>query len=90
MSLAPVPEIHELVAVAKSFVLGEKHFSEIVGPAQQCMWWCPVHNCHPEIQQLVADWYLMADRVWNEYGQHSNPMTVDEFRDQVARDLGLL
>ena len=91
MSLAPVPEIRAMVEVAKQFVAGEIHFSYMVGPAEQCLWWAKVHGAHPTILALAAEWQLLADRVWNEWGQHGPGvhLPVEEFRRRVAADLGM-
>lgn len=89
MSLAPVPEVRAMVEVANRFVAGEVHFSYMVGPTEQCLWWAKVHGSHPAILALAAEWQLLADRVWNEYGQHGRALPVEEFRRRVAADLGV-
>lgn len=78
-----------MVTVAKQFVAGDSHFSCMVSPAEQCEWWAKVHGTHPAIRELAAEWGLLADRVWNEYGQHGQALSVEEFRGRVATDLGL-
>jgi hypothetical protein len=78
-----------MVEVAKRFVAGEVHFSHMVASTEQCRWWGKVHGVHPAILTLAAEWQLLADRVWNEYGQHERPLPVDEFRRRVAADLGV-
>jgi hypothetical protein len=89
ISTSPVPEIREMVAVAKQFIAGEVHFSMMVGPTEQAVLWSKVHGTHPAIQKLARDWQLWADQVWNEYGQHKQTLTVDEYRRRVAADLGM-
>ena len=89
MSLAPVPEIRDMVEVAKRFVAGEVHFSHLVAPTEACLFWAKVHGADPAIQSLAAKWQLLADRVWNEYGQHGQALPVEEFRRVVAADLGI-
>jgi len=88
MSLVPVPEVAEMITAVERFVDGEIHFSELVGPIERCQWWARVHGTDPAIQKLSADWLLLVDRTWNEYGQHSEPLTVDELRAELAKDLG--
>lgn len=88
MSLSPVPEVRAMVEMAKRFTAGEVHFSYMVGPTEQCLWWAKVHGIHPAIAALAMEWQLLADRVWNEYGQHGQPWSVEEFRRRVAADLG--
>jgi hypothetical protein len=88
MSLVPVPEVREMVAAVKQFVAGEIHFSFLVGPIERCAWWARVHGVHSAIQRLAADWLLLVDRTWNEYGQHSNRLTVEQLRQLLAQDLG--
>ena len=89
MSLVAVPEVREMVAVAKRFVAGEAHFSRMVAPTEACLWWARVHGSDPAVVALAAEWQLLADRVWNEYGQHGQSLPVEEFRRRVAADLGL-
>ena len=90
MSLAPIPEVREMVAVARRFVAGEVHFSHVLGPAESCSFWAKVHGAHPAIRALADEWGLLGDRVWNEWGQHGRGvhLPVEEFRCQVAEDLG--
>lgn len=93
MSLVPVPEVRKMVTVAKQFVERELHFSHMVGPTEQCLWWAKVHGAHPAIIALAAEWHFLAGRVWNEHsiwnehGQRLEALPVEEFRRRVAADL---
>jgi hypothetical protein len=91
VSLAPVPEVREMVEVARRFVAGEVHFSFLVGPTEACLLWATIHGAHPAIDALAAEWQSRADRVWNEWRQHGPGVhpPVEEFRRRVAADLGL-
>jgi hypothetical protein len=89
MSLIPVPEVRIMVEAAKKFVAGESHFSSLVGPTEQCLWWARVHGALPAIVTLAKEWQELADRVWNECGQHRTSLPVEEFRRRVAADLGM-
>lgn len=91
MSSTPVPEVRSMVEAATRFVRGEIHFSYMVEPIEQCLWWAKVHGVHPTILALATEWQLLADRVWNEYGQHGPGvhLPVEEFRRSVAEDLGI-
>lgn len=89
MSLAPVPEVRHMVEVAKHFVAGDVHFSDLIAPTGMCLLWCKVHGVHPAVSALATEWQLLADRVWNEYGQHGPSLPVEEFRRRVAADLGI-
>lgn len=90
MSLVPVPEVREIVVIARRFVAGEVHFSFVLGPAELCAFWAKVHGLHPAIRALAAEWGLLADRVWNEWGQYGpgQHLPIEEFRHRVAADLG--
>jgi hypothetical protein len=88
MSTVPVPEFRKLVAVAKQFVAGEIHFCFLVGPLSDCRLWCKVHGSHHAIQLLVAEWELGVDRVWNEYRTYPETLPVEDYRRQLAADLG--
>src|SRR5262245_25010554 len=90
MSLAPVPEVRDMVEVAKRFVAGEVHFSHMVAPTEACLLWARMHGADPAVLALAAEWQLLADRVWNEYGQHGQALPVEEFRRRVAADLGMV
>jgi hypothetical protein len=87
-SSAPIPEVRDMVAAARQFVAGEIHFSYLVRPIEACEWWSRVHDKDSDIHKLAADWSLLVDRTWNEYAQHSDPLTVDELRAKIADDLG--
>lgn len=90
MSLAPVPEVRAMVGVARRFIAGEVHFAHLLGPAETCAFWAKVHGSHPAIRELAAEWSLLVDRVWNEWGQHGHGvhLPVEVFRRKVAQDLG--
>ena len=79
-----------MVDIARRFVAGEVHFSQVIGPAESCLLWAKVHGTHPAIRALSAEWGLLADRVWNEWGQHGHGvhLPVEDFRRRVAEDLG--
>jgi hypothetical protein len=68
VSLVPVPEVREMVEVARRFVAVEVHYSWMVGPTAACRWWAKVHGSHPAIVALATEWQLLADRVWNKWG----------------------
>ena len=87
MSLIPVPEVREMVAVAKEYAAGKIHFSYMVGPTEHCVWWARVHGVHPAILALAKEWQLMADQVWNEWGQHADRLPEAEYRRRVTADL---
>ncbi len=77
-----------MVAAAKQFVAGEIHFSELVGPITECEWWCRLYDTHSHIHRLAVEWHQLVDRTWNEYGQHDNPLTVEQLRMQLKDDVG--
>ena len=87
-STSPIPEVREMVAAAKQFVAGDIHFSALVGPITVCEWWSRVHDAESRIHQLAVEWQQLVDRTWNEYGQHDDPLTVDQLRDRIGNDLG--
>ena len=88
VSLVPLPEVRRMVAIAQQYIEGDVHFSHLVGPAGDCEWWARVHDVHPAIRALAAEWSLLADRVWNEYHQYPVSLPEAEFRQRVAADLG--
>lgn len=86
MSLVPVPEFQEMVAVARKYVAGEVHFSYLRGPAERCLLWAKVHGVHPALRGLAEEWLLLIDRVWNEWGT-LEPLPEAELRRRIAEDL---
>ncbi|MEX1224098.1 MAG: hypothetical protein WEA31_06070 [Pirellulales bacterium] len=77
-----------MVATANQFAAGEIHFSALVQPIAECEWWARTHDANSPIHSLALERQLLVDRTWNEFGQHSNPLTVDELRSRIADDLG--
>ncbi len=77
-----------MVSAAKQFVAGEIHFSALVGPIAECEWWSRVHDADSRIHRLALEWQTLVDRTWNEFGQHDQPLTVDQLRAQIKDDLG--
>ncbi len=66
-------------------------FSYVVGPTGRCLLWAKVHGVHPAIIALAAQWQLLADQVWNEWGQDGPGvhLPVEEFRRRISADLGI-
>lgn len=85
--VATIPEIREMVAAAQRFVAEEIHFSALVRPIEICEWWSRVNGIDSQIPTLAKRWLLLVDRTWNEFGQHSNPLTVEQLRHELRRDL---
>jgi len=84
-----LPEVREMVAAAKRFVSGEIHFSYLVGPTERCEFWAKVYGVHPAIHQLAAEWKMLVDQTWNEWGQHPVKLSEAELRRRIATDLGV-
>lgn len=78
-----------MVAAAVRYVNGEIHFSYLAGPTSDCRYWAKVYGAHHAIQQLASDWTLWVDQVWNEQGQHTEPLAEYELRRRLATDLGI-
>jgi hypothetical protein len=78
-----------MFAAAVRYVNGEIHFSYLVGPTSNCVFWAKVYGLHPAIQHLASDWSLWADQVWNEWGQHAESLPETELRRRIAADLGI-
>ena len=85
--VATVPEVREMVAAARRFVAGDIHFSELVEPITLCEWWSRVCGVHCQVHALAKRWSLLVDRTWNEYGQHADPLTVEQLREELRRDV---
>jgi len=77
-----------MVEAAKQFVAGEIHFSALVQPITVCEYWSRTRGINTEVHQLAEEWQELVDRTWNEYGQHENPLTIEELRLHIQNDLG--
>jgi hypothetical protein len=77
-----------MVSTAKRFAAGEVHFSYMVQPTEACAWWAKVRGAHPAILALATEWGQLADKVWNEYGQHGRARPVEDYRRVVAEAMG--
>jgi hypothetical protein len=84
-----LPEVREMVEAAKRYVVGEIHYSFLIGPTERCEWWARVYGVHPAIRQLAKDWQLWVDQAWNEWGQYPLQLPESELRRRIAEDLGL-
>lgn len=100
MSLVPLPEIRELVAVATDFVHGNIHFSYVVTSTTDCVFWAKVHQVAPAIHEFILDWNCLGHRVWPEFPQLISGtchrckdggahLTPEEYRKLLAVDLGI-
>jgi hypothetical protein len=85
----PLPELRAMVAAANRYLRGEIHFSALVGPTEQCEIWARVYGVHPAIRELAAEWQMLVDQTWNEWGQHPVKLPEAELRRRIAGDLGV-
>ncbi|MEZ4390991.1 MAG: hypothetical protein R3A48_07845 [Polyangiales bacterium] len=85
----PLPEAREMVAAARRYVIGEVHFSELVGPTERCEFWARVYGVHPALHALAAEWQRLLDQTWNERGQHPVALPERELRRRIASHLGI-
>ncbi len=78
-----------MMEAAVGFVAGDVSLIEFHGHIAECRVWARGHRAHPEIQKLIEEWASLADSAWNEFGQHTSPLTHDNLRKRIASDLGL-
>ena len=82
------PELSEMIHTATRYLAGELHFSYLAGAADKLQVAAKSFAAHRAILRLADEWVLMTDRCWNEYDQHSVPITEKELRDWVREQLG--
>jgi hypothetical protein len=82
-----IPEVREMVAAAHRFIAGDIHFSALVQPIEMCEWWSRVNGINSPVHTLAKRWLQLVDRTWNEFGQHSDPLTVEQLRREFQHDL---
>ena len=82
-----IPEVRELIRMARSYVAGETHFSYLcnaIGTFREAARLLPPGNA---IRKMSEDWATMAIRVWPEMAGIENPISDDEFREWVRVQL---
>lgn len=87
-SIASVPEVRRLVAIAKKYVNGECHFLELLAVTVAVEMWANRSNSHPAIRAMASEWSQWIGQAWNEWGLNDNPMPESELRQRIAEDLG--
>lgn len=88
-TLLDVPEVRDMVRLAREYLAGRTHFSALHAAAAECLLWLKVYKIHSGIRQLADDWTKWTCRRWNEWGQHAEPLTDQELRALIAADLAL-
>jgi hypothetical protein len=84
-----LPEFKELVDVARSYLEGEVHFSHVCAAAAALNEAVKVYACDPRVKQAASQWAEMSRRVWPEWGKVRDPVTPEEFKAWVQRELSV-
>ena len=82
-----IPEIREMIRLARLFVAKEVHFSQVCSAASTVWRAAKLYSADPAIVALAEEWSGMALRVWPEMARIDNRITEDEFRNWVKAQL---
>jgi hypothetical protein len=84
-----LPEFRALVEAARSFVAGDLHFSHVCAAAAAFDEAVKIYIVDPRVKQIASEWVGMASRAWPEWGQVPDPVTPEEFKEWVQRELSV-
>lgn len=82
-----LPEIRDVVGIARSYVIGEVHYSHLcasIAALNEALMFVPAE---PRIRSLASEWLSMAERAWPEMAQIENPISEQEFKEWVKNQL---
>ena len=85
----PFPEVRDLISMARAYLLGHVHFSDVCGAATALHDAAHYFAAEPAIQQMAAEWYDAALRVWPEWSPVEHPLTEAQFRSWIQAQLAI-
>ena len=87
MSAVQLPEIRELIQVARAYVNGQAHYSEICSVLDALNGALKYVTVNDVIIKMAREWTEMAIRFWPEMLPVSDPITEEEFKEWVRIQL---
>lgn len=82
-----LPELRELLEVAKEFVAGRVNYSFVCAELDGFYGMACILPVAPQIRVMAAEWNAMAMRVWPEMMPLDDPISEEEFRQWVREQL---
>lgn len=84
---APLPELRNLVEVARAYLAGKVHYSHVCCAVPPFCDAARLFSAEPALKKMAEEWSTMAIRVWPEMAQIDNPITEAEFKQWVQTEL---
>jgi len=80
-------EFRDLIESAYRYLVGASSVHELNGRVNTCVKFAKATGVSPHFSQLLGEWHEMIDRHWNEWGHCQNPLTEQEFRVWLSKQL---
>ncbi len=77
-----------LISVAHSFVSGEAPFLKFYCACAQVRHEARGVRLDRGVSDLISNWSSLAERCRNEWGESSAPLTEQQVREHIRRELG--
>jgi len=84
-----LPELRELVRIAREYLSGEVHFSVVCSAAGALRDSVHLYASDRALKNYAQDWCDMATRMYPEFAQGIEPITEDEFRTWIKSQLAV-
>lgn len=84
-----IPELGELIRLARAYVEGRVHFSHVCCAAGELWDAARNYSANQRIKNLASEWVEMSIRVWPEWRAISNQISEEEFRLWVVSQLSV-
>jgi hypothetical protein len=82
-----LPEAREMLSLTERYVADDVDFMELYHAIQMCAHWARERQLGEPVLQLCREWFSQADRCRNEMGMAKDPLTDDEFKAWLRRQL---
>ena len=87
VAAAPLPELRELLRVAREFVAGRVNYSFLCAELDGFYEMARILPVAPQIRVMGSEWIAMAMRVWPQMMPLDDPISEEEFRQWVGGQL---
>ena len=84
-----IPELRELIRLARAYAAGEIHFSYVCCASAALRDSSKLYVANKEIKKFASQWAEMSSRIWPELGRISNPISETEFKQWVCDQIAI-
>lgn len=85
-----IPELKAMINCGKRFLTHKSTIHELHGHAQQLKIAVGLFDSSKAIGDLAEEWITMTYRHWNEWGDVKEPLSKEEFKAWLSKQIKLL